>query len=125
MLSVRRRSEENSNIIGCAFRFLGSSDKEKDKEDEEGSIPLEFIKLLLNFNQEINEGFKCNKIKVEDRNIVLCRDAGITQQQIVAQNPLNCPTQTENILLTGTLEPQGLRLLADLDPCMIKMEVSL
>ncbi|MGH9981407.1 MAG: hypothetical protein ACRD6U_07630, partial [Nitrososphaeraceae archaeon] len=112
--------EENSNIIGCAFRFLGSSDKEKDKEDEEGSIPVEFIKLLLNFNQEINEGFKCNKIKVEDRKIVLCRNAGITQQQIVAQNPLNCPTQTENILLTGTLEPQGLRLLADLDPCLIQ-----
>ena len=112
--------EENRNIIGCAFVFLGSSDKEKDKEDEEGSIPLEFIKLLLTFDQEINQGFKCNKVKLEDKNIVLCRDAGITQQQIVAQNPLNCPTQTENIPLIGTLEPQGLRLLADLDPCLIK-----
>ena len=112
--------EENRNIIGCAFRLLGSSDKEKDKEDEEGSIPVEFIHLLLNFDQEINEGFKCNKVKIKDRSIVLCRDTGITQQQIVAQNPLNCPTQTENIPLTGTLEPQGIRLLADLDPCLIK-----
>ena len=112
--------EENRNIIGCAFRLLGSSDKEKDKEDEEGSIPVEFIQLLLNFDQEINEGFKCNKVKIKDRSIVLCRDTGITQQQIVAQNPLNCPTQTENIPLTGTLEPQGIRLLADLDPCLIK-----
>src|SRR5215207_1995462 len=112
--------EENRNIIGCAFRLLGSSDKEKDKEDEEGSIPVESIQLLLNFDQEINEGFKCNKVKIKDRSIVLCRDTGITQQQIVAQNPLNCPTQTENIPLTGTLEPQGIRLLADLDPCLIK-----
>src|SRR5215204_1538288 len=112
--------EENTNIIGCAFRLLGSSDKEKDKEDEEGSIPVESIQLLLNFDQEINEGFKCNKVKIKDRSIVLCRDTGITQQQIVAQNPLNCPTQTENIPLTGTLEPQGIRLLADLDPCLIK-----
>src|SRR5215207_228759 len=87
--------EENRNIIGCAFRLLGSSDKEKDKEDEEGSIPVESIQLLLNFDQEINEGFKCNKVKIKDRSIVLCRDTGITQQQIVAQNPLNCPTQTE------------------------------
>ena len=84
------------------------------------SVPIELIKILLNFNQEIDEDFKCNKVKIKDKNIVLCRDAGITQQQIIAQNPLNCPTQTENIPLTGTLEPQGLRLLADLDPCMIK-----
>ena len=95
-------------------------DKDKDKDKDEGSIPIELIKILLNFNQEIDEDFKCNKVKVKGKNVVLCRDAGITQQQIIAQNPLNCPTQTENIPLTGTLEPQGLRLLADLDPCMIK-----
>ena len=106
--------KEEPNTPGCFFRFGSNND------DDEGSIPTEFIKLLLNFDQEINQGFKCNKVKVEDKNIVLCRDAGITQQQIVAQNPLNCPTQTENIPLTGTLEPQGLRLLADLDPCMIQ-----
>ena len=94
-------------------------EKKKEKDKEEGSIPLELIKILLNFNQEINEGFNCNKIKVKDRNIVLCRDAGITKQVIVPQNTKTCPTQTENIPLTGTLEPQGLRLIADLDPCMI------
>jgi hypothetical protein len=117
--------EDNGNVCKPCDDHSEQEEECKDKDededkDEEGSIPTEFIKLLLNFDQEINQGFKCNKVKVEDKNIVLCRDAGITQQQIVAQNPLNCPTQTENIPLTGTLEPQGLRLLADLDPCMIQ-----
>ena len=93
---------------------------EEEEEEEEGSIPLELVKILLNFNQVINEGFQCDQIKVKDRNIVLCREGGITKQVIVPQNPNTCLTQTENIALTGTLRPQEIRLLADFDPCIIQ-----
>jgi hypothetical protein len=47
---------------------------------------------------------------------------GITQQVIIVkdQNKNKCPTQTETITLTGKLNPKGIRILADLDPCKIK-----
>ncbi|HEX5979085.1 MAG TPA: hypothetical protein VFY68_17515, partial [Nitrososphaeraceae archaeon] len=116
--------------LAKAFLALFQNSDQDENDEDDGSVPKS-IRIFPIFDQKINEGVQCQKVEVKDRNIVLCRNAGFTNQFMIAKNVMNgmnslngmnaanCPTQTENIPLTGALEPQGIRLLANLDPCMI------
>ncbi|MGZ5486771.1 MAG: hypothetical protein ACXWFB_12855, partial [Nitrososphaeraceae archaeon] len=44
---------------------------------------------------------------------------GTTKQIIVAGDRNTCTTQSESVPLSGKINPKGIRLLADFDPCKI------
>ena len=74
------------------------------------------------WNHKIDRDTKSiTKVKVINKNKVVVRDNddGTTKQIIVAGNTNTCPTQTESVPLTGKINPKGIRLLADFDPCKI------
>ena len=74
------------------------------------------------WNHKIDRDTKViTKVKVINKNKVVVRDNddGTTKQIIVAGNTNTCPTQTESVPLTGKINPKGIRLLADFDPCKI------
>ena len=55
---------------------------------------------------------KKNKFIVKD-------DNNVEQEIIIVEDKNTCPTQSENIELSGILNPKGIRLLADFYPCKI------
>ena len=60
-------------------------------------------------------------VKVINKNKVVVRDNndGTTKQIIIAGDRNTCTTQSESVPLTGKINPKGIRLLADFDPCKI------
>jgi hypothetical protein len=60
-------------------------------------------------------------VKVINKNKVVVRDNndGTTKQIIVAGDRNTCITQSESVPLSGKINPKGIRLLADFDPCKI------
>ena len=62
------------------------------------------------------------KIKFVDRTKVIYRDnddTNIDKQYIISSNKNTCPTQSETVALNGKINPKGIRILADFDPCRI------
>jgi hypothetical protein len=62
------------------------------------------------------------KVKFVDRTKVIYRDnddTTIDKQYIISSNKNTCPTQSETVTLNGKINPKGIRLLADFDPCRI------
>ena len=62
------------------------------------------------------------KIKFVDRTKVIYRDNDdddIDKQYIISSNKNTCPTQSETVALNGKINPKGIRILADFDPCRI------
>ncbi|HJU60144.1 MAG TPA: hypothetical protein VJ583_10360, partial [Nitrososphaeraceae archaeon] len=55
---------------------------------------------------------KKNKSVVKDHD-------NIEQEIIIVDDKSKCPTQSENVELSGILNPKGIRLLADFYPCKI------
>ena len=43
----------------------------------------------------------------------------IDKQYIISSNKNTCPTQSETVALNGKINPKGIRILADFDPCRI------
>src|SRR5688572_23918464 len=127
------------------FSTPTSATSDNDDDDDKKESGINFFTL----QQKLNAGIQCNQVEVKDKSIAFCKDSGTTKPFMIAKNPMNgmnpmnpmngmnpmnaangmnnvnamnsanCPTQSEIIPLTGALEPQGIRLLADLDPCMI------
>jgi hypothetical protein len=72
-------------------------------------------KKVFNDNNE-------RKIKYVDRTKVIYRDnddTNIDKQYIISSNKNTCPTQSETVALNGKMNPKGIRILADFDPCRI------
>ena len=61
------------------------------------------------------------KVEVINQNtkVVRCYD-GTQKPIIVASDKNTCPTQLETVPLNGKMNPKGIWLLADFDPCKIK-----
>ena len=83
------------------------------------------VKTQENHHQQQKKVFNDNndrKIKFVDRTKVIYRDnddTNIDKQYIISSNKNTCPTQSETVALNGKINPKGIRILADFDPCRI------
>ncbi|HJT82870.1 MAG TPA: hypothetical protein VJ697_00175, partial [Nitrososphaeraceae archaeon] len=62
------------------------------------------------------------KVKFVDRTKVIYRDNDdddTDKEYIISSNKNTCPTQSETVALNGKINPKGIRILADFDPCRI------
>lgn len=72
-----------------------------------------------NFQQKIKYEFNFNIIDRTTNKIIVKYDIDIEKQIIVITDKINCPTQSDSVELKGKINPKGIRLLADFDPCRI------
>ena len=72
-----------------------------------------------NFQQKIKYEFNFNIIDRTTNKIIVKYDNDIEKQIIVITDKINCPTQSDSVELKGKINPKGIRLLADFDPCRI------
>ncbi|HEX5187115.1 MAG TPA: hypothetical protein VFV86_09520 [Nitrososphaeraceae archaeon] len=127
-----------SSILALSlFVFYIPASFSADEDDTDPEKKSRDVKFLKN---RLGAGFQCDRIETKDKNIALCKESGVTKPFMIVNNGMNgmnsvnsmngmdsvnsmngksCPTQTENIPLAGGIEPQGIRVLADLDPCTI------
>ncbi len=61
------------------------------------------------------------KVKVIHKTKVIYRDNDddTDKEYVIIGNKNTCPTQTETVPLNGKINPKGIRILADFDPCRI------
>ena len=83
----------------------GSPSSSKDSED--------FKKKVKNEIKVVTKKISKNKVVVRDYD-------NKEKEVIIVSNKNKCPTQSGSVGLTGTISPNGIRLLADFDPCKIK-----
>ena len=86
-----------------------SDDDDKDKEKDDDN----------DFKKKVNYEYKVITKKIS-KNKVVVRDHDNNEKEIIIiSNKNTCPTQSNTVELKGKLGPQGIRLLADFDPCKI------
>jgi hypothetical protein len=83
----------------------GNPSSSKDSED--------FKKKVKNEIKVVTKKISKNKVVVRDYD-------NKEKEVIIVSNKNKCPTQSGSVGLTGTISPNGIRLLADFDPCKIK-----
>jgi hypothetical protein len=83
----------------------GNPSSSKDSED--------FKKKVKNEVKVVTKKISKNKVVVRDYD-------NKEKEVIIVSNKNKCPTQSGSVGLTGTISPNGIRLLADFDPCKIK-----
>ncbi len=68
-----------------------------------------------------NDNNDRNVVKIIKKTKVIYRDNddNTDKEIVVIGNKNTCPTQTETVALNGKINPKGIRLLADFDPCRI------
>ena len=61
------------------------------------------------------------KVKFIDRTKGMYRDNNdnTDKEYVIIGNKNTCPTQSETVALNGKINPKGIRILADFDPCRI------
>ena len=75
--------------------------------------------IILNI--PINDEFeKITKIISKSKNKVIVKDNDDNEKEIVIVGDPTCPTQSENVALSGIINPQGIRLLANFYPCTVE-----
>src|ERR671914_527794 len=82
----------------------GSPSSSKDSED--------FKKKVKNEVKVVTKKISKNKVVVRDYD-------NKEKEVIIVSNKNKCPTQSGSVGLTGTISPNGIRLLADFDPCRV------
>ena len=71
------------------------------------------------FKKKVNHEYKVITKKIT-KNKVIVRDHDNNEKEIIIiSNKNTCPTQSNTVELKGKIGPQGIRLLADFDPCKI------
>ncbi|HZL24664.1 MAG TPA: hypothetical protein VFC05_15175, partial [Nitrososphaeraceae archaeon] len=84
-----------------------SKDYDDDNDDDE------------DFKKKVNNEYKVITKKIT-KNKVIVRDHDNNEKEIIiVSNKNTCPTQSNTVELKGKIGPQGIRLLADFDPCKI------
>ncbi|HEX6671896.1 MAG TPA: hypothetical protein VF084_06655 [Nitrososphaeraceae archaeon] len=83
-----------------------TTDQSKDKNDIKKKINGEFEKIT--------------KIISKSKNKVIVKDDDDNEKEIIIVGDPTCPTQSENVALSGIINPQGIRLLANFYPCTVE-----
>ncbi len=109
--------EKKGGGVGCKeqYHILVLEDSKENNLPSKTGKPSQPSKKNFNDNND-------RKVKFIDRTKVIYRDnddTNIDKQYIISSNKNTCPTQSETVALNGKINPKGIRILADFDPCRI------
>ena len=104
--------ENNSNFSNSVFKFVYAQENSNGGGNDSGTGDGDGGNDRDNNKKGSDGNNKKNKSIVKD-------DDNIEQEIIIVDDKSKCPTQSENVELSGILNPNGIRLLADFYPCKI------